>query len=165
MQKITVSATLVLLSMSGLAMAQAPAPAPAQPPTSLTSQLTPQMLGAMLNSAATFHDLVRNLNLSKSLGPDQDFVGPDGRLHHPLIRTAATIGAGAGAGMAIGEMTHNPNGMLIGALIGGAGGLIVDEVLQHQEEARRRAAAGAPPVSGNDSDNGRRLKEREHPAN
>ena len=139
------SATLFLLVSGGLAMAQSPAP----PPPSQTSQLTPQVLGEMLRSATTFHELVRNLNLSKSLGPDQDVLGPDGQLHHPLVRTAATIGAGAGAGAAIGEMTHNPNGVLIGALIGGAGGLIVDQVLKHREEARLRDLVGpAPGASG-----------------
>jgi hypothetical protein len=143
MQKIMTSAALALLSFGGLALAQSPAPA--QQPGSLTSQLTPQMLGQMLNSAANFHELVRNLNLGKALGPDQDVVGADGQLHHSLTRTAATIGAGAGAGMAVGEMTHNPNGMLIGALIGGAGGLIVDQVLKHQEEARQKAVASPAP--------------------
>jgi hypothetical protein len=164
MHKTLASAALVLLSFSGLALAQAPAqnPVPAQQPASLTSQLTPQMLGQMLNSAANFHELVRNLNLGKALGPDQDVVGADGQLHHSLTRTAATIGAGAGAGMAVGEMTKNPNGMLIGALIGGAGGLIVDQVLKHQEEARRNAVANsaaspAPAPSG--------FKERERTTN
>jgi hypothetical protein len=147
MHKPFVSATLVLLSFSGFALAQAPAQAPAQP-APLASQLTPQMLGEMLRSATTFHELVRNLNLSKSLGPDQDVPGPDGQLHHPIARTAATIGAGAGAGAAIGEMTHNPNGVLIGALIGGAGGLIVDQILKHQEELRQRAVANPPPGPG-----------------
>ena len=148
------SATLFLLVSGGLAMAQSPAPAP----PSQASQLTPQVLGEMLRSATTFHELVRNLNLSKSLGPDQDVLGPDGQLHHPLVRTAATIGAGAGAGAAIGEMTHSPNGVLIGALIGGAGGLIVDQVLKHREETRLRDLASPPP-----GPNG--FKEREHTSN
>ncbi len=163
MHKTVFSVALALLSFNGLVLAQSPAqtPAPAQQPASLSSQLTPQMLGQMLNSAANFHELVRNLNLGKALGPDQDVAGPDGQLHHSLTRTAATIGAGAGAGMAVGEMTHNPNGMLIGALIGGAGGLIVDQVLKHQEEVRRNAAVNqaspAPAPSG--------FKERERTTN
>lgn len=93
----------------------------------------------MLRSATTFHDLVRNLNLNKSLGPDQHIEGPDGRLHHPLERTAETIGAGAGAGAAIGAMTHSQNGVLVGALIGGASGLIIDQILKHREDLKERA--------------------------
>ena len=45
-------ATVGLFSLSGLVMAQAPAPAPG-------NQLTPQVLGEMLRSATTFHQLVR----------------------------------------------------------------------------------------------------------
>ena len=138
-------ATFAVVSFSGLALAQSPPPPPAVSIQLNPQMLNPQMLGAMLNSAATFHELVRNLNLSRSLGPDQDYVGADGQLHHPIARTAATIGAGAGAGAAIGEMTHSSNGVLIGALIGGAGGLIVDQMLKHQEEVKQRAYANAPP--------------------
>lgn len=99
----------------------------------------------MLRSASTFHDLVRNLNINKSFGPDQHVAGVDGRLHHPIERTAQTIGAGVGAGAAIGAMTRSQNGVLIGALIGGVGGLILDEVLRHREELRLKAIQNAPP--------------------
>ena len=63
------------------------------------------MLGEMLRTATTFHELVTRLDPSKSLGPDQHVLGPDGRYHHPLQRTVLAIGAGAGAGAAIGGMT------------------------------------------------------------
>jgi hypothetical protein len=86
----------------------------------------------MLQSASNFHDLVQNM--SKSLGPDVHTTGPDGSSQHSLERTAVTIGAGAGAGVAIGSMTRNPNGALIGALIGSAGGLVLDEILKHREQ-------------------------------
>jgi hypothetical protein len=49
-------------------------------------------------------------------------------------RTAVTIGAGAGVGAAIGGMTRSQNGLLIGALIGSAGGLVLDEILKHREQ-------------------------------
>jgi hypothetical protein len=122
------AAMWVLVCAGALAMAQSPGPAPAQP-----NQITPQVLGEMLRSATTFHDLVRDLN--KNLGPDVHAAGPDGVPQHSIERTAATIGAGAGIGAAIGGMTRNQNGVLIGALIGGAGGLIVDEILKHREES------------------------------
>jgi hypothetical protein len=86
----------------------------------------------MLRSATTFHDLVRDLN--KNLGPDDHRPGPDGIPQHSIERTATTIGAGAGVGAAIGGMTRNQNGVLIGAMIGGAGGLILDQILKHREE-------------------------------
>lgn len=99
----------------------------------------------MLRTAMTFHELVMRLNLRESLGPDQHVLGPDGRHHHPLQRTAAAIGAGAGAGAAIGGMTQSKNGVIIGAIIGSAGGLIVDQVLRHREETREKAAYNPAP--------------------
>jgi len=121
------TAIFVSISFSTLALAQSPAPAP--PPS---NQITPQVLAEMLRSATTFHDLVRDLN--KNLGPDDHRPGPDGIPQHSIERTATTIGAGAGVGAAIGGMTRNQNGVLIGAMIGGAGGLILDQILKHREE-------------------------------
>ncbi len=115
------------LCLGVFALAQQPTPPP-------SNQLTPQVLADMLRSATSFHDLVQNLNLNKSLGPDVHTIGPNGLPQHSVERTAATIGAGAGVGAAIGEMSHNPNGVLIGAFVGGAGGLIVDEILKHREQ-------------------------------
>jgi hypothetical protein len=158
MSRVLAPAGFLLLTLSGFALAQAPPPPPA-------SQLTPQVLGEMLRTATTFHELVRSMNLNRSLGPDQDYVGPDGQLHHSVARTAATIGAGAGAGAAIGEMSHSPNGVLIGALVGSAGGLIVDQVLKHREEVRQRDFASAPPAPPDSRDGWHRLKERDHSAN
>jgi hypothetical protein len=141
----SVLCTLVVLAFSGFALAQQPTrPAPSQAGHA-PDQLTPQMLGEMLRSATTFHELVQNLNLSKSLGPDQHVLGADGRLHHPLDRTAESIGAGAGAGAAIGAMTHSQNGVLIGALVGGAGGLLVDQIVKHREDVKQRAIEGSAP--------------------
>jgi hypothetical protein len=159
-------ATSGLILTAGLTMAQTPAypsaPPPAYPnyqtpppvypnyqtpppPAQAQSQLTPQMLGAMLRSAATFNELIRSMNLNQSLGPDQHYIGADGRLHHSMERTAETIGAGAGAGAAIGAMSHSQNGVMIGALIGGAGGLILDQILkQHEQQQARMMAAPAP---------------------
>jgi hypothetical protein len=154
----------VSLTLFGaLALAQSPA----QPPRSsqaapAPNQLTPQVLGEMLRSATTFHELVENMNLSKSLGADQHIQGTDGRLHHPLERTAQTIGAGAGAGAAVGAMTHSQNGVLIGALVGGAGGLIIDQILQHREEVRARADHdAAPDANYAPQDRPRGFKERD----
>ena len=44
-----------------------------------------------LRSATSFHELVRNMNLDKSFGPDSGVVGPDGHVHHSMVRTAQTI--------------------------------------------------------------------------
>jgi len=96
MQKPFVLANLGLLFFSSFALVQSSAQAPPTQPAA--GQLTPQMLGEMLRSATTFNDLVRNLNLNKTFGPDQHVQGPDGRLRHPVERTAQTIGAGVGAG-------------------------------------------------------------------
>lgn len=46
-------------------------------------------------------------------------------------------------------MTHSTNGVLIGGIIGSAGGLIVDQIMRHQEEMREKAtynpASETPP--------------------
>jgi hypothetical protein len=145
-QQLFCAASVLLISGSfalGQSLAQTPPSGP--PPASNTQavpapdQLTPQMLGEMLRSATTFHELVARMNLNKSLGPDQHIEGADGRLHHPLARTVQTIGAGVGAGAAIGAMTRSQNGVLIGALIGGAGGLIIDQILKRREDSSQRA--------------------------
>lgn len=127
-----------IILLGTAAFAQQPAPAPA-------NQLTPQVLADMLRSATTFHDLVQNLALNKSLGPDVHTIGPNGLPQHSVERTAATIGAGAGVGAAIGSMGHNQNGVLIGAFIGGAGGLIVDEILKHREQTHPQPAPAPVP--------------------
>ena len=118
--------------LCGMAGAQSSAP-----PATQSNQVTPKLLVEMLQSASNFHDLVQNLN--KSLGPDVHATGPDGSSQHSLERTAVTIGAGAGVGVALGGMTHNPNGALIGALIGSASGLVLDEILKHREQAHPQA--------------------------
>jgi len=148
--------TFAMVLVSGVAFAQAPVPvqAPANTPHAnnapATGQLSPQMLGQMLQSAATFHELVQNLNLKAALGPDQHVIGADGREHHSMERTVQTIGAGAGAGAAIGAMTHSQNGMMIGALVGAGAGILIDQIVKVQEEQKLRAAAApAPNVAPN----------------
>jgi len=118
------------LALAGLAVAQnAPPPAPVQ------NQITPQVLGEMLKSATTFSDLIRQLNLKNSLGPDVHTIGPNGQSQHSIDRTAATIGAGAGVGATIGAMTKGQNAALIGALAGAAGGLIIDQIVKNHEQS------------------------------
>jgi hypothetical protein len=125
--------------LTSLAMAQSAPPAP----SAQSNQLTPKVLAEMLQSASTFHDLVQNLN--KGLGPDVHTPGPDGSSQHSVERTAITVGAGAGVGAAIGGMTRNQNGLLIGALIGSAGGLVLDEILKHREQTHPQPASQASP--------------------
>lgn len=139
-QFLTLSSAVVLFA--AVAFAQTPAPPPPQPAPA--NQLTPQVLADMLRSATTFHDLVQNLD--KSLGPDVHTIGPNGLPQHSIERTAATIGAGAGVGAAIGSMSHKQNGVLIGAFIGGAGGLILDEILKHHEQSQGQLQPVPLPV-------------------
>jgi len=128
-----------LISMSALALAQTPPPAP--PPS---NQLNTQALADMLRTATGFHDLVQNLNLNRSIGPDVHTIGPNGLPQHSVERTAVTIGAGAGVGAALGQMSHSPNGVLIGAFLGGAGGLIVDEIIKHREQTHPKPVLVEP---------------------
>jgi hypothetical protein len=159
MHRVLMAATVGLFSLNGLIMAQAPSQAP-------TNQLTPQVLGEMLRSATTFHQLVENLNLKKNFGSDDHVAGPDGVPQHSITRTAETIGAGAGVGAAIGGMTKNQNGVLIGALVGGAGGLIIDQILKHREENQQNKVVVPPaPVAQPLDRDGTPLHFRERPAN
>jgi hypothetical protein len=151
------ASALVLCGGFALAQTNVQTPQPERAPAHPNSQaanpqaaptrgrLTPQMLGEMLRSATTFHELAQNLNIGKLLGPDQHVIGPDGQLHHSMERTAQTVGAGAGAGAAIGAMTHSQNGVLIGALIGAGSGMILDQILKERENQRSRAANAAAP--------------------
>lgn len=143
MRRTLAFAVFLSLSLSAFAaQAQTSAPSSDRPQA---QELTPQVLGEMLRTATTFHELVMKLDLGKSLGPDQHVLGSDGQYHHPLQRTAAVIGAGAGAGAAIGGMTHRTNGVFIGAIIGSAGGLIVDQIMRHREEMREKATYNPAP--------------------
>jgi len=125
--------------MSALALAQTPPPAP--PPS---NQLSTQALADMLRTATGFHDLVQNLNLNRSIGPDVHTIGPNGLPQHSVERTAVTIGAGAGVGAALGQMSHSSNGVLIGAFLGGAGVLIVDEIIKHREQTHPKPVLVEP---------------------
>jgi hypothetical protein len=42
-------------------------------------------------------------------------------------------------------MTHNQNGVMIGALIGGAGGLIIDQIVKQHEQQQARTVVGPAP--------------------
>jgi hypothetical protein len=168
-QLLAFASVLVLSGSLTLGLAQTPA----GPPAAANSQaapapdaLTPQMLGEMLRSATTFHELVAAMDLNRSLGPDQHLEGPDGRLHHPMQRTVQTIGAGVGAGAAIGAMARGQKGVLIGALIGGAGGLIIDQILKHRENSREReyaleSDAGYYEPHGHEHDHPREFADRD----
>ena len=132
-----------IVLLTGTAQAQQPAP-----PAGLPNQdINVQFLGEMLRSANSFHDLVKGMQLQQTFGgrdADQS-LPPAERQRRELARTAAIMGAGAGAGVAFGSMAHSEKGLLIGALVGTAGGLVIDQILRHRAEAKLRPASGPPP--------------------
>jgi hypothetical protein len=67
-----------------------------------------------------------------------------------MTRTMQAIGAGAGAGAAVGAMTRSDNGILIGALVGSAGGLIIDQILKQRERRREEAFFADVPAEACD---------------
>ena len=117
------------LMMLRIAAAQNPAPPPPDPNL--------QFVDNVMRTATAIHDLVRGMNLQKSFTA---YPPGDPRANQ---RTAEFIGMGAGVGMALGEMSHNPKGAMIGAAAGAAGGLIADQILRHQA-AKAQAAQPAP---------------------
>lgn len=153
--KLTLASTMLLAASLGFA-AQAqtpPPPAQGQP----GQDMNVQFLGEMLRSATNMHDVVRNMQLDPAFtGRDQDtYLPPAERQRRQLARTAAIMGAGAGAGVAIGSMAHSEKGLLIGALIGSAGGLVIDQILRHRAEHPRSVSGPSLPPP-------HELRERDH---
>src|ERR1019366_5137590 len=162
MYKTTIGMATTLLCMTGLALA-APQTTPANPPVNV--QLNTEFLNDMMRSAAMFNGMVQNLNLNRALhesGVAPDSTDPNGR---QIKHTAAVLGAGAGVGLAVGGMTGNQKSAMIGAAVGGASALIIDQILQHQAKER---LVNADASRDNHSDNNRiyghdlrQLKQRE----
>jgi hypothetical protein len=97
-----------------------------------------QFVNQVLQTAIAVQSLVKAMNVDKVFGTQSSYPPGDPR---SLQRTAEFIGAGAGAGMALGEKAHGQKGAIIGAAVGGTGGLIVDQVLRHQAVKSSPAAA------------------------
>ena len=127
-----IGVTLSVFCLAAVGWAQSPTPPP--PPAASNSPVNLALLAEALRSASTFHDLVKNLNVEKNLNQDPNAA--------PLSHTAAIIGAGAGAGAAIGEMSRSQKGVLIGVAAGAAGAFVIDQIL------REHAAKAATPVAG-----------------
>ncbi len=132
LRKLAIAPFLVV----SLTFAQSPAPKPAPDPNT-------QFMEEVMHTAEAVHGLVKSMNLQKALGAGTVYPPGDPR---SLQRTADFMGVGAGVGMALGEMLHNPHGgernEIIGAAAGGAGGLLVDQLLRRQAEKSQPAPAG-----------------------
>jgi hypothetical protein len=133
MYKTTLGIATGLLCMTGLVLAE-PQTTPANPQVNV--QVNTEFLNALMRSAAMFNGMVQNLNLNRTLhesGVAPDSTDANGR---PIKHTAAVLGAGAGIGLAVGGMTGNQKNAMIGAAVGGASALIIDQLLQHQARER-----------------------------
>lgn len=124
-------AFLMIAPLMMLRIAAAQSPAPASPDPNL------QFVDNVMRTATAIHDLVREMNLQKSFAA---YPPGDPRANQ---RTAEFMGIGAGVGMALGEMSHNPKGAMIGAAAGAAGGLVADQILRHQA-AKAQATQPTP---------------------
>jgi hypothetical protein len=139
----------MLLAITPLMMmriAAAQSPSPALPDPNL------QFVDNVMRTATAIHDLVRGMNLQKSFAA---YPPGDPRANQ---RTAEFMGMGAGVGMALGEMSHNPKGAMIGAAAGAAGGLVADQILRHQ--AAKAQATQPPPDQIPTDPPARKLRER-----
>ena len=129
-------AFLMITPLKMLRIAAAQSPAPALPDPNL------QFVDNVMRTATAIHDLVRGMNLQKSFAA---YPPGDPRANQ---RTAEFMGIGAGVGMALGEMSHNGKGAMIGAAAGAAGGLVADQILRRQAakaQATRPAQDQIPP--------------------
>ena len=162
MYKTTIGIATALLCMTGLAIA-APQTTPANPPVNIP--LNTEFLNDLMRSAAMFNGMVQSMNLNRTLhesGVAPDSTDANGR---QVKHTAAVLGAGAGVGLAVGGMTGNQKNAMIGAAVGGASALIIDQILQHQAKER---LANQDAARDNHSDHDRtydhdlrQLKQRE----
>jgi hypothetical protein len=116
-----------------------PAPAAAQP----AADPNLQFLDQVLKTATAVQSLVKSMDLKKAISA-QTYPPGDPR---SLQRAAEFIGVGAGVGMALGEMAHSQRGAITGAAIGGAAGVIVDQILR-RESAKMQSS---PPDSDRNS--------------
>ncbi len=133
MYKTMIGITTALVCMTGLALAE-PQTTPANPPMNIP--LNTEFLNDLMRSAAMFNGMVQNMNLNKALhesGVAPDSTDANGR---QIKHTAAVLGAGAGVGLAVGGLTGNQKNAMIGAAVGGATALIIDQILQHQAKER-----------------------------
>lgn len=137
---------LVLLAVSGLAFAQENFSGP-------NAQVDLGGLGEMMNAAGRFHDAVKIMELDKQFQTveqqaQQDqaranaATGKPGLVkENPLNRTLAMVGAGAGIGVALASMSKDRKTVMIGAIAGGVGGLIIDQLMRHRAEKAVATAA------------------------
>ncbi|HEY6341646.1 MAG TPA: hypothetical protein VIY49_09155 [Bryobacteraceae bacterium] len=127
----------ISLLLAQLADGQEPVPmkpaAPAAQPTPPAAQPAAdpnlQFLDQVLRTATAVQSLVKSMNLDKAISAQTSYPPGDPR---SLQRAAEFIGVGAGVGMALGEMAHSQRGAITGAAIGGAAGVIVDQILRRQ---------------------------------
>ena len=127
-----------------LVNAQEPLPPnPAPPATQPAADPKLQFLDEVLKTAAAVQSLMKSMDLKKAIGAQSSYPPGDPR---SLQRTAEFIGVGAGVGMALGEMAHNQRSAILGAAVGGAAGVIVDQILR-----RQAAKMQTPPPDSNPS--------------
>jgi hypothetical protein len=134
------------LLLTQLANAQEPVPTkPAPPPAPSAADPNLQFLDQVVRTATAVQSLVKSMHLEKTIGAQSSYPPGDPR---SLQRTAEFIGVGAGVGMALGEMSHNQKGAIIGAAAGSAGGLILDQLLRYQAAKNQNSPPGSnPPTS------------------
>jgi hypothetical protein len=119
----------ISLLLAQFADGQEPVPTPPAPPAA-QSAADPnlQFLDQVLKTATAVQSLVKGMDLKKAISA-QTYPPGDPR---SLQRAAEFIGVGAGVGMALGEMAHSQRSAITGAAIGGAAGVIVDQILRRQ---------------------------------
>jgi hypothetical protein len=133
----------ISLLLTQLANAQEPVPAK---PASATAQPAAdpnlQFLDQVLRTATEVQSLVKSMNLGKAIAAQSSYPPGDPR---SLQRAAEFIGVGAGVGMALGEMAHSQRGAISGAAIGGAAGVIVDQILRRQAAKMQNSPPDSNP--------------------
>jgi hypothetical protein len=122
---------LMAISLPLAQLAKAQEPVPAMPPPAAAQPASDpnlQFLDQVLKTATAVQSLVKSMDLKKAISA-QTYPAGDPRA---LQRTAEFIGVGAGVGMALGEMAHSQRGVITGAAIGSAAGVIADQILRRQ---------------------------------
>jgi hypothetical protein len=110
-------------------------------------------LQTMLGSAQSFHNAIDSMHLRERFRDSEEMAASQAvsRKDYDNKRTMAMIGAGAGIGVALAGMTRDSKTVMIGAIAGGVGGLIVDQIMRNrarkaEERAYRQNAPYAEPA-------------------
>jgi hypothetical protein len=150
---------------SALAFCQnfaAPQNPPQSAPPSTGAELGVDLSGLqdMLRTADSFNSAVKDMHLENRFQESQSGPSAPATQRDPK-RTMAMIGAGAGIGVALASMTGDRKAVMYGAIAGGVGGLIIDQIMRNRARKAELAVMDPRTIQGAPLPDDHQLKTRE----